>query len=56
MPHVNFHDLRHSCASVLVGLGVDLYTISKVLGKAACGPPNDTPTFRWPPSARRYRK
>lgn len=31
MPHVNFHDLRHSCASILVGLGVYLYTISKVL-------------------------
>jgi len=32
MPHVNFHDLRHSCASILVGLGVDLYTVSKILG------------------------
>ena len=32
MPHVNFHDLRHSCASIMLGLGVDLYTISKVLG------------------------
>lgn len=29
---VNFHDLRHSCASIMLGLGVDLYTISKVLG------------------------
>lgn len=32
MGHVNFHDLRHSCASIMLGLGVDLYTISKVLG------------------------
>lgn len=32
MKHVNFHDLRHSCASIMLGLGVDLYTISKVLG------------------------
>lgn len=32
MQHVNFHDLRHSCASIMLGLGVDLYTISKVLG------------------------
>jgi len=32
MPHVNFHDLRHSCASILVGLGVDMYTVSKILG------------------------
>ncbi len=32
MRHVNFHDLRHSCASIMLGLGVDLYTISKILG------------------------
>ncbi len=32
MPHVNFHDLRHSCASIMLSLGVDLYTISKILG------------------------
>ncbi|TNC78314.1 site-specific integrase [Janthinobacterium lividum] len=32
MHHVNFHDLRHSCASIMLGLGVDLYTISKILG------------------------
>lgn len=32
MEHVNFHDLRHSCASIMLGLGVDLYTISRVLG------------------------
>lgn len=30
--HVNFHDLRHSCASIMLSLGVDLYTISKILG------------------------
>ena len=32
MHHVNFHDLRHSCASIMLSLGVDLYTISKILG------------------------
>lgn len=32
MEHVNFHDLRHSCASILIGLKVDLYTVSKILG------------------------
>lgn len=32
MPHVNFHDLRHPCASIMLGLGVDLYTTSKILG------------------------
>ncbi|UMR29218.1 site-specific integrase [Massilia sp. MB5] len=34
MPHVNFHDLRHSCASILLALGADLYTIGKILGHA----------------------
>lgn len=29
--HVNFHDLRHSCASIMLGLGVELYTISEIL-------------------------
>jgi site-specific recombinase XerD len=29
---VNFHDLRHSCASILLAAGADLYTISKILG------------------------
>lgn len=32
MDHVHFHDLRHSCASILIGAGVDLYTISRILG------------------------
>jgi integrase len=32
MEHVHFHDLRHSCASILIGLKVDLYTVSKILG------------------------
>ncbi len=32
MPHVHFHDLRHSCASIMLSVGVDLYTISKILG------------------------
>lgn len=32
MPHVNFHDLRHSCASILIELGVDLYTVGTILG------------------------
>ncbi len=35
MEHVHFHDLRHSCASILVGLKVDLYTVSKILGHAS---------------------
>lgn len=32
MPHIHFHDLRHSCASLLVELGVDLATIRDILG------------------------
>lgn len=32
MEHVHFHDLRHSTASLLVQAGVDLHTISKILG------------------------
>lgn len=35
MAHVHFHDLRHSCASILIGLGVDLFTVSKILGHAS---------------------
>lgn len=35
MAHVHFHDLRHSCASILIGLGVDLYTVSKILGHSS---------------------
>ena len=35
MRHVNFHDLRHSCATILIGSGADLYTVSKILGHAA---------------------
>jgi integrase len=32
MDHVHFHDLRHSTASLLAHAGVDLHTISKILG------------------------
>jgi integrase len=34
LEHVNFHDLRHSCASILLAHGVDLYTIGRILGHA----------------------
>jgi integrase len=32
MPHVRFHDLRHSCASLLVNMGVPLEVIRDILG------------------------
>ena len=34
MEHVNFHDLRHSCASILLAHGVPLSTIGEILGHA----------------------
>ena len=32
MEHVNFHDLRHSCATILLGLNVPLDVVRDVLG------------------------
>lgn len=32
MPWVNFHDLRHSCASILIATGASLYEVSTILG------------------------
>jgi integrase len=32
MPHVHFHDLRHSCATILLGVGVPLHVIRDILG------------------------
>jgi site-specific recombinase XerD len=32
MPGIRFHDLRHSCASLLINAGVDLYTVGRILG------------------------
>lgn len=32
MPHVHFHDLRHSCATILLSLGVALDVVRDILG------------------------
>lgn len=32
MPHVNFHDLRHSCATILLSLDVPLDVVRDILG------------------------
>ncbi|WP_174978697.1 tyrosine-type recombinase/integrase [Pandoraea terrigena] len=32
MPHLHFHDLRHSATSALVNAGVDLFTVGRILG------------------------
>lgn len=32
MPEVHFHDLRHSCATILLGLGVELHVVREILG------------------------
>jgi integrase len=32
LPHVRFHDLRHSAASLLIARGVQLVEVSQLLG------------------------
>jgi integrase len=32
MPEVHFHDLRHSCATILLGLGAELHVVREILG------------------------
>lgn len=35
LPHVKFHDLRHTAASWLINAGVDLFTVGKILGHSS---------------------
>jgi integrase len=37
LPHVPFHTLRHSFATLAVGGGVDIYSVSRVLGHTDAG-------------------
>jgi integrase len=32
LPHITFHDLRHSCASLLINMGTPLEVIRDILG------------------------
>lgn len=34
LPHIRFHDLRHSAASIMLALGVSLKTVQEILGHA----------------------
>lgn len=35
MEHVHFHDLRHSCATIMLQLGVDLHVVREILGHSS---------------------
>jgi integrase len=35
LSHATFHDLRRSCASMMIEAGVDLYVVSKLLGHSS---------------------
>jgi integrase len=35
LPHVTFHDLRRTCATMMIEAGVDLYVVSKLLGHSS---------------------
>lgn len=35
MPHVHFHDLRHSCATILLQLGEPLHVVREILGHSS---------------------
>lgn len=37
MPHITFHDLRRSCATLMLAAGVPLHVISKLLGHSSVG-------------------
>ena len=35
LPQLTFHDLRRSCATMMIAAGVDLYVVSKLLGHSS---------------------
>ncbi|NLB82222.1 MAG: tyrosine-type recombinase/integrase [Clostridiaceae bacterium] len=34
LPEITFHELRHTCATLLINLGIDVATVAKRLGRA----------------------
>jgi len=34
LPHIRFHDLRHTAASMMISKGIDIKTVSGILGHA----------------------
>jgi len=48
LPHMRFHDLRHSCASILLAKGVQLRTVMEVLGHTSIRLTADTYTHVMP--------
>jgi hypothetical protein len=55
LPRIRFHDLRHSAATLLLGLGIHPKIVSELLGTARSASPwIYTPTSRLPCSRRRY--
>ncbi|BAP87266.1 integrase family protein [Burkholderiales bacterium GJ-E10] len=35
MAHVHFHDLRHSCATIMLGVGVPMHVVREILGHSS---------------------
>ena len=48
LPRIRFHDLRHSCATLLLAQRVDIKTVSTILGHASISITADTYTHAVP--------
>lgn len=35
LEHINFHDLRRTCGTMMIEAGVDVYVVSKILGHSS---------------------